>query len=114
MPAGKSDERFVSLTESKFTNVVVGGQINLSLADARGLYKLTTEVAPIPKDATPEQRDAILNEGRDACVQFVRELAMKILFTSGETTGLSELMDMFKEPVIDPFDQPLPSDRVQK
>ena len=106
MPASKSDERFVLLTESKFTNVVVGGQLTLSIEDARGLYNLTT----LKRD---EDERSLQYE---KCRFILRNIAKKILFTTGGTTSEQDLMDMFIEPEsnVDPFDQPLPSDRVQK
>lgn len=106
IPAGKSDERFNLITESKYTNVIVGGQLTLSVEDARGLYNLTTAIGD------QEKRDL---QGHQ-CRKILRDLAKRILFTTGDATPTADLLDMFKapEPVEnDPFDQPI-SERSQQ
>lgn len=100
VPKGKSDERFVLLTESKYTNVIIGGQLTLSVEDARGLYNLTT--------AKPDEEERI-QQGFQ-CVRMLRDLSKRILFTTGDATSPEDLVDVFKTPepkVVDPFDQPL-------
>lgn len=83
----KRNEKFNLLTESKFTNVVVGGQLTLSIEDARGLYNLTT----IKKD-----EDERLQQ-YEKCRFILRNISKKILFTTGGATSEQDLMDMFLE-----------------
>lgn len=103
---GRSNEKFALLTETRHTKVIVGGQLTLSVEDARGLYNLTS----MKKD----EDDRILQG--DTCRVMLRDLAKRILFTTGEATSAEDLVDVFRTPEqeeVNPFDEPI-SARVQK
>lgn len=91
IPAGKSTERFNLLTETRYTDVIVGGQLTLSTEDARGLYDLTT----LKRDE--DERNTQYEE----CRYILRNIAKKILFTAGASTSKQDLMDMFSQPEVE-------------
>lgn len=77
--------RVVQLTDNVTANVVVGGQINLSIADARALYNLTS----MSRDET--EWAFKLQTSRD----ILRNMAKAILLTKGEETPVEEIIESF-------------------
>ena len=100
----KRTQKFNLLTKSKYAEVIVGGEFTLSIEDARGLYNLTT----LKKD-----EDERLQQ-YEKCRFILRNIAKKILFTTGDATAEQDLVDMFTESEKeDAFDEPV-SERVQE
>jgi len=75
------NQNFIQIkSDYKQTQVVTGAQINLSIEDARGLYKMSQHTV-----------NGDMERVNQACRDFVRELAKRILFSAGEATSQQEL-----------------------
>lgn len=79
------------LTEYKESEVIVGAEFTISVADARGILDLTRmDVPENGGDPFEEQRE-MLFVSRD----ILRKIAKAVLYTTGDTTSRDDLIKLF-------------------
>ena len=88
----------------KNDSVIIGGDLNISVEEARGMYKATTIKHSRKEDvATIEYKDdrvTVSKENFDnlmATRAFVRAVAKAILFTSGDDISIEDLTNTIND-----------------
>lgn len=83
--------RLQVVTEARHAEVVTGGKLNISMQDARALYKLT-QIDPIRSNQSTEDYENDRREKYELVRQWIRTIAKKILFTAGASTEIEDLI----------------------